>query len=748
MDAAVFARTRAGNVVIAVVFVGLNGCQSVPWPFAPLAPSTPTPESSAVEPDQPAAQLTDKSQDDTAEKPALPVAGLLDDRWVMNVRPMIPGVDDPKVHWHHLALDATIAANTSRRPEVTSALTNSNPVVAANAAIVIGRSKAGEPVRELASVVRNESLKLPLRLAAIETLGIISSDAAKQAVYEMLETDQELTSESQLTDVPEVHAELLYARSKHVSVLADPRFTTALKNRSSLVRLEAASAWARARTPAIAATPSELLALSSDGDTRVRVAALRAVAVNRHPQAVECLARATRDLDVNVRLAAIAGLGVLGGEEAKRSLDKLRKDPSEVSRAAVIGALTALGAGDEIIAAATDRSSHVRQAVAESLKELESDAKHLKKNTEALARQLVQDTSTEVQHRAVESLRAWPLEQAGPTLLLAMEGTYLTRKQAAAQLAERWAPAKEFLSDAAADRRAEQLARLRKQWKQEFGTFDDQVIQTVATEVLDATGLTREQLQLFERLASSDPRERRTAVTELATQFDGKPLSDLALERLAEIVKNDTDPIVWQTVLAVIASDPRQVAVRLAYIAVANTSSEVRRRACEYLQTHADKRHLEVLFPMLDDPNVTVAIAAVRAIGAAGISDPEPLVPLLNSANKELRLETAIALAHSNIDTGFAAIERLSRETDLEIRRAATVAMGEIGNAVFLPALMLLLEDRRDIQLAAMTSLTKIAGRDIAQGDDGSMLPDEKVRCWKRWYAEERTPDGKQDPKE
>jgi HEAT repeat protein len=238
------------------------------------------------------------------------------------------------------------------------------------------------------------------------------------------------------------------------------------------------------------------------------------------------------------------------------------------------------------------------------------------------------------------------------------------------------------------------------------------------------------------RMTSTDSRERRAAASELATQLKGKRLSALLQHRLSQVVKAENDAIVWQTVLAAVASDPSQTTAQLAYMAIGHASSEVRRRACEYLQTHSDKCHLQALLPVLEDPNVTVAIAAVRAIGAAGVGDPEPLVRLLNVPDKQLRLETAMALARSKIEAGFAGIERLSRDTDFEIRRAAAVAMGEVGDEVFVPALIILIEDRRDIQVAALSSLAKIAGHDVVQEDELSVLPDEQVRRWKRWHAD------------
>lgn len=730
------------------------GCQSANWQMLRLWPTAA--EDSAegktqikaggdAPEDRKAPESSAPTADNTATKQpiaALPLPGLPDDRWVMNVRPMAPGKQEPAWRWHHPALDATFALPESRRPELATCLNNANPVVAANAAILIGRWGSDACIEALAAAAQNVNLKLPLRQAAIETLGSLPSEAAVSKVDVLLgKPATSPTDTSALSAISELYAELLAARAKHVDPSQDERFRNAARSKATIVRQETAAAFARSETPLGEATPRELFDLCEDTDTRVRVAALTAIAKHRPPNAAEVLTRATHDYDLNVRIAAISALGELGNKAARQSLDKLRQDPSEIARAAAIGALAAVGADAAILAAATDRSPQVRQAVAESLKEWKGEAETVGREAEALAKELVQDASTEVQRRAVESLRDWPLEQAGPALLLAMEkGGFLTRKLAAEQLAERWQPAAGFTASAKADRRAEQIAELQASWQKQFGSLDQQIVRAAATEAVKTIGLSDEQLaaldKTLEQLASDDERLRRAAASELVTLLNRQRLSELALNRLSALVESETDPIVWQAVLTAIADDPRATATRLAYIAVANASSEVRRRACRHLELHPSRDHLEVLLPMFDDENLTVAIAAVRAIGAAGVSDPKPLVRLLNRQDRQLRLASAIALAQSQFDTGLAAIERLSHETDLEIRRAATVAMGEIGDAQFLPRLMILIDDRRDIQLAALSSLTAIAGKDFSRDDGVTVLPDEQVRRWKQWYAE------------
>ena len=64
-------------------------------------------------------------------------------------------------------------------------------------------------------------------------------------------------------------------------------------------------------------------------------------------------------------------------------------------------------------------------------------------------------------------------------------------------------------------------------------------------------------------------------------------MSRLALDRLVVLAKRENDPVVWQSVLQTTAHDARTGAVQLAYLAVGNASSDVRRRACDYLAAHA-----------------------------------------------------------------------------------------------------------------------------------------------------------------
>jgi hypothetical protein len=89
------------------------------------------------------------------------------------------------------------------------------------------------------------------------------------------------------------------------------------------------------------------------------------------------------------------------------------------------------------------------------------------------------------------------------------------------------------------------------------------------------------------------------------------------------------------------------------------------------------------------------------------------------------------------------ALERMAMDAELEVRVRAARAMGELADPQFLPALMALLSDEVDVQLAAMASLAQIAGRDVAARPGGGPLaPDEQIRTWQLWYRDRQNAPG------
>ncbi len=418
-------------------------------------------------------------------------------------------------------------------------------------------------------------------------------------------------------------------------------------------------------------------------------------------------------------------------------------------------------------------------------------------------RSLVHDPSLEVQRRMLQSLTAWPLEQSGDVLLAAMgEGGYQTRKDAAAQLAKRWPPSAEFPVEAPPAERATSIAALAERWKIQFPAADalsapeqpaasatlppeklarlrqliflvadqrtvpsvrQQAVDTLvgfgpalppaleATVAADESELPEAIYQdvlskispafaALAELGSPDVRLRRNAASQFAASLGGKPMSRLALDRLVALARYEEDPVVWQCVLQTTAGDPRAGAEQLAYLAVGNSSSDVRRRACDYLAAHPDRRHIPVLLPMLGDPISTVAIAAVHALGTVGtLDDLRPLVDLLLTSDRPLRLEVATTLVRLKSDAGRAALERMAREPDMQLRLEVARRMGEVGDVCFLPTLIQTSGEPNDVGRVALESLTKLTRQDFSRDEDGSLRPrDAQVSLWQAWQRRQQ----------
>ena len=242
----------------------------------------------------------------------------------------------------------------------------------------------------------------------------------------------------------------------------------------------------------------------------------------------------------------------------------------------------------------------------------------------------------------------------------------------------------------------------------------------------------------LDRMRSEEVSERRRAASELAEIAFKHPLRALAMARLAELAATETDQLVWQSVLAAVAGDGSEPAVRLAAVAVGHPSPEIRRRACEFLSAHPDPRHAPILVPALDDGSEQVVIAATRALGLSGRKeDAPPLRKKLGARNELVQLEAAVALARLGDPSGVFAMERLSHSASENVRRGDAVAMGEVPSPSFVPILIRMLDDRQSVRLAALASLPKAAGQDVGgmPGEPTARMA-ERVDRWKRWFHE------------
>jgi HEAT repeat protein len=451
---------------------------------SPVAPSPVAPPSAAAKSAQPDGQPTVNAEADRRPSappttPAPPAGStppaLTQATWVVNAAAPAAGENGvPVYYWRHTGLDQLLAVAPKDRCDFAKELASANPIVSANAAIALARLKNDQGIDRLAAAVRDSQLRLPLRRAAVEALASLDHPTATERLRDLLDTFGRDDSAAASNYVPELHADLLRGLARHVDAGQDPHYTTALHSPSAQVRLEAVRAWGASR---LGAPPDEVVDLRTDPDPRVRAAVVVAAVALHHPRAFEFAQGAQSDFHLDVRLAGIAAMGQLGGDESQAALKRLLAREPEVVRAAVVAALAQTGDDDSVFTAAGDKSWNVRCAVAKAL------ARHPDRQGAIVASRLIGDRSGEVRRQIVATLESWPLERSGPLLLAALEAApYQTRKDAAAQLARRWPPARDYSADAPADRRSEVLSKLQAVWTDQFGAIDREALAALPPE--------------------------------------------------------------------------------------------------------------------------------------------------------------------------------------------------------------------------------------------------------------------------
>jgi HEAT repeat protein len=701
-----------------------------------------------------------------------------------------PGALHRAHRWQHPGLEALLNQPIKQHPDWFALLNSAEPIVATNAAIVLAR--AGDPAAKdaLLRAVNSAPLNLRQRQAAIEALADIRRAEIIGELKRLVDNYGDFSGPGQTHYVHELHAELLRSLAWSEAALtpgAEPRFAAAITSPSPLVRREALLALADARFGDL---PATALRAENDTDPRVRQATLVVLAVRRHPAAQDAIRRALMDQDLSVRLAAVAALGHLGGAESQTELRRLAVKEGDLVRAAAIEALAKLGDWPTIAAAGTDKAWQVRLVVARRLS-LGIDpaapalARQLVMDVNSdVAQAAIRVVATwPIAQAGVILLDAMDGR------------AFLPRKTAAERLGAIWAPAANFEFEAATDRRSAAMIDLRRQWREQFGASGlpvgtaaiatspalpisservkhvadllDQLTSPAATqtdrrvtiqalidvgadlirileryqdhnsrplpEVVYREVLPRvsPEFSAIEQLHAAAVLPRRQAIDAVRAITHQRALPSLALDRLAALATQESDPLVWSGILSALADDGREPAIRLAYVALGHPTPDVRRRACEYLAAHPEPRHGPLLSISLADSSPTVVHAAVRALGQLqSLDDSRPLERLLAASDHGLRVDVAESLARLRKPAGCAALERLAHDPDPGVRRRAAMAMGQEPDVSFVPALIAMLDDRSDIRRAALTSLPRVTGKQPQAAED----PQSDALRWKQWY--------------
>ncbi len=698
---------------------------------------------------------------------------------------------EPAWRWIYPALDGILAESASACGQLPSYLADADPIVAANAAVGLGRSgNQSQKVEEaLARAVRSAELETPIRCAATESLGRISAPSAVSLLRELLD-DQAARADRAGGGYPvAVHGELIRALGRQVRAEGEPRLAAALNAAADEVKLAALEVWQQAPGGSF---PAEGLALLNHHDPRMRTRLLPVLA--RHPSGdtLDHLLSALKDPDLQVRSAAIAALGTLGDPRATARLEPLLAGGTEAERIAAVRALADLGRGELVVVGARDKQWRVRLAAAESLGELPGEPEV------AAAQRLLDDPSAEVQLATVARIGSWPPEKAEPLLLQALERcTYRCQKLAAESLAATWPESRPLLDAFPFGQtpalRAPAMAQIRQVYAQRSGPpgrvaappetfFSAEQLMSVAAllQVLQTSGVDANQrgralaslrqlgtagvdmlehlaihrgivlhdcvyselladsmpdFAAVERLGSGDAQTRREAARQLEETFSLHPPRALLVRRLADRAVTETDPVVWRYLLEALRQQDDQWTLRLVYAAVCHPSSGVRQAACEHLGRHPSPQHAAVLLAAIDETSESVTCAALEALGSChGRIDPLPIVELLGSHSELLQVAAAETLTRLDRPEGPAALERLAYSHNDATRLRVAQVMGELGLAEFAPTLIRFLDDRHGIRVAALGSLPQVAAcrEAIAAG----LGENDRVEAWRRWAAQ------------
>lgn len=687
--------------------------------------------------------------------------------------------------WQHDGLAALLKARDDDAAALSMAQKSDDPHVAHAATIGLARIQPLGQVKALGKIARNPQLSQSVRRAAVETL----------AQGESLEVEGELRKLLDVFGPNErgvcidalLYAETLVGLSRHVAIDAELVFEEALATSDIDVQQAALAVFAESNST----LPPRVESLVKSQHARVRKAALVALAKTNHPAAVMHLSGAIKDADLLVRLGAIELLGKVKSHDAVLLLHDLANDSQERHREAAATALVAQQEWAAVQRAAGDSSYRVRLAVAAAI------APHGEQQQVALAKTLLADSSAMVQAKVCESLAKWPAELAVPLLCDALlSSNLLTRQTAQQSLLTHRVDVKDFNPGLPPGERSTYATALLKRWQDEhpfaakaasvaaaqsgpspeeiaglvrqFQSPGDRSAKWIAQKQLERYGAaavfpvldkliyeqqfelhatTRRELlpQLstamatIEGLRDPDVTRRRNAARTLAHEATLMPLPRLALDELSALARTESDSLVWTDLLRAVSQTRGAVAHELALAALAHREADVRRRACEYLAECGDERQAEALVRLTGDRDPVIVKAAVVALGRCGPpTSREALYALLDHQDPSLQVAAATTLSRWNDGRGSAALERLLHARSTAARRLAIAAMGELGKAEFVPALIVALEDHPSVRLAALNALPQVAGEDVLA--NASPLPvsaDEKARVWKEWHAEQ-----------
>ncbi len=224
-------------------------------------------------------------------------------------------------------------------------------------------------------------------------------------------------------------------------------------------------------------------------------------------------------------------------------------------------------------------------------------------------------------------------------------------------------------------------------------------------EVLEILGGPFRVLARWERASVS---ERRLLARQLRSLAATKRLGPVVHYVLADRLRREKDPLVWQAALQALGHEESTWAIQIARLGTQHADPEVRRQACLYLRDHPRPEHYPWLAERGQDDQTPVVLAAAEALGRCEHPQaPKALQRLLLAPQGSVQVAAARALARHHPEAGRRALERLCWHRQWQVRRQAALALAELGHRESVPVLLRLLDDVPAVRQAALQGLPR-----------------------------------------